>query len=46
MGLEGGDAGISAKDFGKIMDGHVEELAEVISIMAKWCPQDRGTPYQ
>merc|ERR1712004_148886 len=29
MGLEGGDAGLSAKDFGKIMDGHVEELAEL-----------------
>ena len=35
MGLEGGDAGLSANDFGKIMDGHVEELAQVISIMAK-----------
>ena len=35
MGLEGGDAGLSAKDFGKIMDGHVEDLAKVISIMVK-----------
>ena len=32
MGLEGGAAGLSANDVGKIMDGHVEELAEVISI--------------
>jgi len=29
MGLEGGAAGLSANDVGKIMDGHVEELAEL-----------------
>ena len=29
MGLEGGEDGLSAADVGKIMDGHVNELAEV-----------------
>jgi len=29
MGLEGGEYGLSAADVGKIMDGHVNELAEL-----------------
>merc|ERR1712013_261580 len=29
MGLEGGEVGLSAADVGKIMDGHVNELAEL-----------------
>merc|ERR1712012_1313924 len=40
MGLEGGDVGLSAKDFGKIMDGHVEELAELTGRGLK--PGDMG----
>ena len=43
MGLEGGSAGLSANDVAKIMDGHIEELAEVISKMAIYCPQGSGT---
>ena len=29
MGLEGGDAGLKATDVAKIMDGHINDQAEV-----------------